>query len=200
MYINTDYNNSISFNARLGANLKQKLLVNEFGGDTKRFEKFERLFRDTFDKKIDTNTVVDISESGRFKISNPIGPKITYSLNILNRKKPLPQRILTECDRVYANAEYRLFQKIISKGVRSGKSLEQMSKLSEKLDDEIRPYYTDLIGTATRILKENPNSKLTELEFMDMINTQMREIIETPEFQQAMSNNNFSAAAKILLG
>ena len=200
MYINTDYNNSTSFNARLGANLRQKLLVNEFGGDTKRLEKFEKLFRDTFDKKIDTNSVVDISEGGRFKISNPIAPKITYTLNILNRKKPLPQRILTECDRVYANAEYRLFQKIISKGVQSGKSIEQISKFSEKLDDEIRPYFMDLIGTATRILKENPNSKLTELEFMDMINTQMREIIETPEFQQAMSNNNFSAAAKILLG
>ena len=200
MYINTNYNNPISFNACLGANLKQKLLVNEFGGDTKRLEKFEKLFRDTFDKKIDTNTVVDISENGRFKMSNPIAPKITYPVKILNRKKSLAQRVLTECDKVYSSVEYRLFQRIISKKVQSGKSLEEISKLSKKLDEHSRLYFMDLIGTASRILKENPNSKLSEFEFSDMITTQMREIIESPEFQKAMSNGNFLAATKVLSG
>lgn len=200
MYINTNYNNSISFNARLGANLKLKLLNNEFGGNVKRLEKFEKLFRETSAKTLDTNTIIDINKSGRFIMSNSVAPKIIYPVKIMDKNKSLAHRIINECDKLYFTTEYRLFQRIISRGVRSGKSLDKVSKLAEKFDDNRRPYFTDLIGTAERILKENPKSKLTETDFMVMINTQIREIVETPEFQQAMAEGNFSGAVKILKG
>lgn len=198
MYINSDYSNSISFNARLGANLRLKLLNDDFGGDVKRLEKFEKLFNDTFEKKIDANTVVDITKGGRFSLSNLIAPKVTVPMNVLYKNKSLAQRMLHECDRVYASVEYRLFKKIISKKYNSGKSLEKISELSKKLDKRARLYFMDLIGTAERILKENPDSKLTELEFLTMSNIQMQEIINSPSFQEAMAKGGFSAAVRVL--
>ena len=195
----TNYNSSISFNARLGAKLKATLLKNDFAGDIMRLEKFEKLFHDTFEKNIDTNTVVNVTTKGRFKLSNLIAPKIAYPVRLYSAKgKPLSQRILNECSKVYANTEYRLFQKIISTRVHEGKPIEQIAKLGEKLDAHRRPYFMDLIGTASRILKENPNSKLSEYDFSDMINIQLREIIETPEFQQAMAKGDFAEGTKIL--
>jgi hypothetical protein len=198
MYINSDYSNSISFNARLGANLRLKLLNDDFGGDVKRLEKFEKLFNDTFEKNIDANTVVDITKGGRFSLSNPIAPKVTVPMNVLYKNKSLAQRMLHECDRVYASVEYRLFKKIISKKYNSGKSLEKISELSKKLDKRARLYFMDLIGTAERILKENPDSKLTELEFLTMSNIQMQEIINSPSFQEAMAKGGFPAAVRVL--
>lgn len=200
MDINKNYNSSINFNARLGANLRLNLLKNEFGGSVKHLEKFEKIFNDTFEKKMDTNTVVEITDKGRFRISNPIAPKITYPIKILYNNKSLGQRLLTECDKVYSTTEYRLFQRIISSKVKTGKSLNKISELSKKLDEHSRLYFNDLIGTASRILKENPNSKLTEAEFSDMITTQIREVVETPEFQEAMSSGKFFDAVKILHG
>lgn len=198
MYISSDYNNSISFNARLGANLKLKLLNNDFGGDVKRLEKFEKLFNDTFEKKLDVNTVIDITGGGRFSISNLVAPGISQAMRFLHKQKPLAQRILTECDRVYASEEHRLFKKIITKKYNSGKSLEKIAKLSEKLDAKSKLHFMDLIETASRILKENPQSKLTEVEFLDMINIQLREIVESPEFQEALAKDGFPAAVRVL--
>ncbi len=198
MYISSDYNNSISFNARLGANLKLKLLNNDFGGDVKRLEKFEKLFNDTFEKKLDTNTVVDITDGERFRISNLAAPGISQAMRFLHKDMPLAQRILTECDKVYASEEHRLFKKIISKKYNSGKSLEKIAKLSEELDARSKLHFMDLIETASRILKEKPQSKLTEVEFLDMINIQLREIVESPEFQEALAKGGFPAAVRVL--
>ena len=198
MYIDSNYNNSISFNARIGANLRLKLLNDEFGGSAKRLEKFERLFHDTFEKHLDENTIIDITDAGRFRLSNLIDPKITYTMRALYKEKPLAQRVLTMCHKIYANEENILFIKIISKKVKSGKSLEEIGKMAEKLDKYKRPYLNDLIETASRILEENPYSKLTEFDFLEMLNIQLQEIINTPEFQKAIANGNFAKAVKIL--
>ena len=82
--------------------------------------------------------------------------------------------------------------------MKSGKTLEEVGIIGKTLDKYKRPYFNDLIETASRILKENPKSKLTEFDFLEMINIQMQEIINTPEFQRAIANGNFAKAAKIL--
>ena len=197
MKIQSDYKDNISFNARLGANLKANLLKNDFGGSVRRLSKFEKLFQDTFEKQLDDNTVIELNKNNRLSISNMIAPKITYPLKLLSHEASLAKRILKECDLVYSNTEYNLFERIISKSVNSGKTMEEVSRFAETLNEYRRPYFTDLIGTAARILKENPDSKLTEYEFSVMINTQIREVVETPEFQNAMSQN-FTDALRML--
>ena len=185
----TDYNNSISFNARLGPNLKTYLLKNEFSNDIPHVEKFERLFSDTFSKYIDTNSYIERKPNGKFEIFNFAFPKIKVPIKISNRKdRTLAQNILNECSVAYGRAEYVLFQRFIASQVRKGKTLETIQKVGESaLDNERKPYFMDLIETAKRILAENPKSKLDELDFSDMINIQLRETVETPEFQELIA-------------
>lgn len=190
---------TVSFNAKLGNNLKNYLLKNDFAGDKKRLAKYEQIFCDTFEKNLDTNTVVEIAGNKRFKLYNLIAPKVTYPVKVYSRSEnPLSKRILTECNKVYSYAEYRLFERIVSKLVNSGKSIDEITELGNKISEERKPYFDDMIKTADRILKENPQSKLTELEMAKMRDIQLRELIESDEFQQAMSKGDLVGAVKVL--
>ncbi len=185
----TDYKNSISFNAKLGPNLKAYLLNNEFNGEPSHIKKFEKLFSDTFAKSIDTNTYIERKSNGKFELYNSAFPKIKVPINLSKRKdKTLAHKLINECSLAYGRAEYLLFERYIASQVAHGKTLEKIQSVGEKALNSIRkPYFLDLIDTAKRILKENPKSKLDELDFSDMINIQMREIIDTPEFQDMIS-------------
>ena len=187
MNIQTDYNNRISFNARLGANLKSKLLKEEFGGDVNRLKNFEMQFQDAVKEALDTNTILERNNNGHFQISNLIAPDITYPIKLFYRDKLLSQRILDQGWLKYLTTECRLFEKIVSKKFNSGKSMDELRELAADLNEIRRPYYTDVIDSAKRILKDNPNSKLTDLEFSEMNTIQLREIVESPEFQKLMS-------------
>ena len=189
-FMNTDYKNQITFTARIGKNLKMHLLNNEFYANPQRVEKFERMFYDTFKKNIDTNTVLEMDSRGKFYLYN-IGLKgVKHSLKIFASGGNIANKILQECSTVFSRAEYVLFQKYISTNVLKGKSLEKIKAVGEtKLNGVRKHHFNDLVGTAQRILKQNPESKLTEYEFSDMITTQIREVVETPEFQRAMSQN-----------
>ena len=179
---------TVSFNAKLGNNLKNYLLKNDFAGDKKRLAKYEQIFCDTFEKNLDTNTVVEMAGNKRFKLYNLIAPKVTYPVKVYSRSEnPLSKRILTECNKVYSYAEYRLFERI-----------DERTELDNKISEERKPYFDDMIKTADRILKENPQSKLTELEMAKMRDIQLRELIESDEFQQAMSKGDLVGAVKVL--
>ena len=189
----TDYNSSITFNARLGKNLKSYLCVSEFDGSMDRTAKFERLFSDTFEKNIDKNTVLEMNKHGGFYLYN-LGLKgVKTSVSISkNKNKTLAQHILSECQSTFARAEYVLFEKYIAAQVAIGKALDKISSVGEtRLDKKRLPYFRDLIGTAERILKENPDSKLSEGDFSDMINIQMLETVNTPEFQAQLAKMGF---------
>ena len=183
----TVYDNSIRFEARLGPNLRQYLLVNEFGGNVSKVEKFERIFDKTFSENMDKNTVIERKPNGKFFLFHPNfnGIKIPLKISI-KEGKTLAQHLLNECSVAYGRAEYVMFQRFIAARVKKGESLDVIDKSSKFLGRKRKPYFTDLIETAKRILAENPKSELDELDFSNMINIQMREIIETPEFQALM--------------
>jgi hypothetical protein len=184
-----DYNSSIAFNAGIGTNLGNYLLKTEFDKDVSRLKKFEKLFEDTFSKNLDTNTVIERKNNGRFELFNSAFPKIKVPIKISQRgDRTLAQKLLSECNVAFARAEYVLFERYIASQSALGKSLDVIQKVGEEaLDINRKPYFTDLIDTARRILQENPKSKLDEGDFSDMINIQLREIIETPEFQKMVA-------------
>lgn len=190
----TDYKNQISFNARIGKNLKMYLCKNEFGGSSVKTEKFEKLFHDTFERNIDTNTVLEMNSRGKFYLYN-LGLKgVKNPIHIFEKDgKTLAQRVLHECSTAYSRAEYVLFQKYISTHVLKGQSLDKIEAVGKaRLDGVREPYFNDLVRTASRILKEKPKSKLTDSDFSNMTNIQLLEEIESPEFQAKLANFGLS--------
>lgn len=191
--IQTDYKNQITFNARIGKNLKAYLCKSEFDGNMEKTEKFEKLFQDTFEAHIDTNTVLEINNRKKFYLYNSGLKGVKNSIKIFERDgKTLAQRILHECSTAYSRAEYVLFEKYISSRVARGNTIAKISSVGKRcLDEERLPYFFDLVGTAERILRENPKSKLSESDFSDMINIQMMETVNSPEFQAQLAKIGF---------
>ena len=188
--LNTDYKNSISFNARLGKNLKVFLTQEEFCQNKEKTKDFERLFHDTFEKFIDNNTVLERNNYGKFYLYN-LGLKgVKVPIKIYEKEgQSLAQRLLNKCYVAYSRAEYVLFQKYISSHILKGQSLEEIKMVGENmLDKKRKPYFLDLIETSSRILRENPNSKLTELDYSNMINIQIQEIVNTATFQKLIKS------------
>ena len=136
-----------------------------------------------------TNTYIERKPNGKFELFNMAFPKIKVPVKISQLKdKTLAKKLLNECNIAYGRAEYVLFERYIASQVARGKSIDAIQKVGEDaLDTNRKPYFMDLIETAKRILTVNPKSKLDELDFSDMINIQLRETIETPEFQEMMS-------------
>ncbi len=184
-----NYNNSISFNARLGSNLKTFLLNNEFNGKIKRVEKFQDEFSDKFVKYLDDNTYIEMKSNGRFELFNPAFPKLKMPVKLsLKDGTNISTRLLNTHYLVYNRAEYLLFQRFISSQVAKGQTLETVKVIGERsLRKERKLYFTDLIEAASRILKVNPKSKLDETDFSIMNDIILRELIENPEIQAILS-------------
>jgi hypothetical protein len=187
-----NYNNSISFNARLGSNLKTFLLNNEFNGNTNQVEKFEKELSDKFVKYLDDNTFIEMKSNGKFEIFNPAFPKLKMPIKLSPKTDTnITARLLNTHYLTYNRAEYILFQRFISSQKAKGKTLETIRDIGEKLlGKERKPYFTDLIEAASRILKENPKSKLNETDFSIMNDKILRELIEDPSFQALWAKSN----------
>ena len=75
--------------------------------------------------------------------------------------------------------ECKLFKQIISKEVKKGKTLEELKAIAETklVAGQRREYFKDFIEYAQRIKAENPESELTEIEFLEMGNRTIRELL-----------------------
>lgn len=178
MEINNNYN--INFGAKLGPNLKTTLLKKEFGGDKSRLKKFEDVFEKTFNEYLEENTVLEMTAKGRFELHNSIFPKFKVPFRLMSHEPGLVQKILKTHPLNYNYNECSLFKKIISKEVKRGVSLEHLNNIvSERFaQSERQEYFFDFTRQAKRILEENPEAELTNLEFSEMSNREIRELLE----------------------
>jgi hypothetical protein len=72
------------------------------------------------------------------------------------------------------------YAEIISKEVKRGVSLDHLENIANEkfAKTERLEYFLDFTHQARRILKENPVSELTDLEFSEMSNRELRELLE----------------------
>jgi hypothetical protein len=86
--------NNLSFQAKLGQNLKTTLLKKEFGGDKSRLKKFEDVFEKTFNECLEENTVLEMTAKGRFELHNSIFPKFKVPFRLMSHETGLMQKIM----------------------------------------------------------------------------------------------------------
>lgn len=175
--INSD---NLSFQAKLGPNLKTTLLKKEFGGDKSRLKKFEDVFEKTFSECLEENTVLEMTAKGRFELHNSIFPKFKVPFRLMSHEPGLVQKILKTHPLNFNYNECSLFRRIISKEVKRGVSLDHLENIANEkfAKTERLEYFLDFTHQARRILKENPVSELTDLEFSEMSNRELRELLE----------------------
>lgn len=174
--------NNISFQARVGKNAL-KVVKNEFDSDMSRVKKFEQLFEDTFAKNLDKGTIVDLDKNNNFVFSHSAFPKIEYKSNEnLTFKKSFANSLLFECPKTLANIENKMFRTIISKGIKSGKTFEEIENNALKifLNEKAKNRFSENIYLAKRIKQQFPKSELRDFEFDYMNNLVMEEEAETP--------------------
>ena len=173
--------NNITFQAKPGANVLN-IAKKEYGYTPERLEKFINLYKDTFIKNIDENTVVDLTADNKYIFSNELFPNIKYLSNVaLEIKEDLLQSFVNECPKILARIEGYMFKDIISKSIFKGSSFENLAKIAEGIKNGGRKKeFLRNLNLAERIKKENPNSKLTPIEFDAMSCKLMQEEAETP--------------------
>ena len=178
MQINNSDN--LSFQARLGNNLRTTLLKKEFGGNKAHLKKFEDTFEKLFDEVLEKDTVLEMTTKGRFELSHPTFPKYKIPFKLMSHEQNLLDKIMKTHPLNYNYNECSLFKKIISKEVKRGVSLEHLNNIvSEKFaQSERQEYFFDFTRQAKRILEENPEAELTNLEFSEMSNREIRELLE----------------------
>lgn len=183
-------NLKIAFNAKFGPNLTAYLAQNDFEKSLTKVKVFEKQFSDKFVEYLDENTILDLNKRNRLEIFNPNFSKIKMPLNI-KLTSDFAKTILKQSQWLYNRAECVLFERIISSQIFKGKTFEQLRNFAQNsLSSPRRDYFEDTIVTAERILKENPSSKLTEYDYSRMRDIQLREFVESPEFQELMSKRN----------
>lgn len=177
MQIN-NYDN-LSFQAKFGPNLKSTLLKNELGGNTHKLAQLEDTFSRNFEEWLEENTVLELRKNGKFEISNPAFPAYKVIFNLVSKAQTLSEKLLNAHYLNFNYNECKLFKQIISKEVKKGKTLEELQSIanSKLTAGQRREYFNDFIGFAKRIKSENPNSELTELEFSQMNDRVMRELL-----------------------
>jgi hypothetical protein len=177
MEINNNYN--INFGAKFGPNLKTTLLKKEFGGDKSRLKKFEDTFQKVVEECLEENTVLEMTPKGRFELSHPAFPKYKIPFRLIAKDVNLLEKILKTHPLNYRYNENTLFKTIISKEVKRGISPDHLSNIAtEKFaPTEAREYFFDFIRHAKRIKAENPQSGLTDLEFSEMSNRELQELL-----------------------
>ena len=178
MEISNNYN--INFGAKFGPNLRATLLKNDFGGSKQKLAEFEDTFSKNFEEWLEENTILELRKGGKFEISNPAFPNHRTIFNLVARAKTLSERLLNAHYLNFNYNECKLFKQIISKEVKKGKTLDELQAIanSKLTAGQRREYFNDFIEFAKRIKEENPNSELTELEFSEMSNRAMRELLE----------------------
>lgn len=179
--INIEVQNNISFKAKLGTKIN-KSLSKEFCYDSRRITKFERLFSDTFEKTLDTDTIVDIDKNKNWILSHIAFPDIKFCYKVAEKiKKTLSQNLIMECPKVLATSERNLFRTIISKRLKKGSNLDKINQMSNKiLTLNSRRRFLEEINVAKRIQCEQPTSALSINEFEYMSNKIANEDLQNP--------------------
>lgn len=173
---NTD---NLSFQAKFGPNLRSTLLKSDFGGSKQKLNELEDTFSKNFEEWIEENTVLELRNNGKFELSNPAFPKHKVIFTLVSRAKTLSEKLLNAHYLNFNYNECKLFKQIISKEVKKGKTLEELKAIAETklVAGQRREYFKDFIEYAQRIKAENPESELTEIEFLEMGNRTIRELL-----------------------
>ena len=173
--------NNISFRAKLGKNVL-KQVSKEFNNDKTKIAKYEKMFDDVFAQNIDKNTVVDINKDMNFVYSNDLFPVVKYqSKSKLLARKDIAKSLINECSREISYSEHNLFKVIVSKSLKSKKDFQPIQQKAEYLSNKrSKKAFNETIAIAKRLLKENPDSELTNSEFSYMSNKMLQEEAETP--------------------
>ncbi len=185
--------NNISFGAKLGNNLMKKI-SKEFDYDQNKINKYSKLFEDTFVSNIDENTVVDVNKSGYFVFSNSKYPQIKYQYkNSKLRAKNIVKVLLNECSKTFSNAENNLYKVVIGYHLRHGKSVQFLENFANSalINSKSKKNFLENLDIAKRIIKENPDSKLSKYDFDYMLNKMMQEEAKTPGTALYDLINNF---------
>ncbi len=160
---------NINFKATLGNNLVQKLQKEEFCNNRQKTQKYQELFEDTFKKNTDDATVFDINRRDEIFLYNSNYPdiRIEYKHRKNLYDKTISKGLLKECSKNVQSKESELFMKIISSQYNAGMTFDDIAtdaknklKNPERLDR-----FCELIDSAKRLKKENPDTKLTPIEF-----------------------------------
>ena len=173
-------NNNLTFCAKFGPNLKTTLLKKEFGGNKTRLEKFEDTFQKIIEDCLEENTILEMNSKGHFELSNPVFPKYKVPFRLMAKDCKLMDKIIKTHPLNYRHNENTLFRKIVAKEVKRGTSLDHLNNIATErfAPTEAREYFFDFIRHAKRIKAENPHAELTDLEFSEMSNREIRELLE----------------------
>lgn len=187
--MNTNYNNTINFNARIGSNLKSHLIKNNFKGDLNKYSEFESAFKNSLLEFVDENTTIEMSDnkSKTLFLFHPAFRGFVSKLKIklkIDADNLLQNTVKWDC----CFAEKNMFRKIFLDYLNKGKTLAQIKGIAESaLDSERRPYFDDYIDSAKRILQKNPKAKITEAELSCDMEENLRMLLSEPEIQTLLA-------------
>lgn len=155
--------NNIVFQATAGSKLL-KHVEKEFNGDKVRTQKFAKLFAAAFEVYTDKNTVIDADKRRNLIFSNSAFPDFKYCYKVKeSNEKSMAHKLLNECSKIIHGGEQFLFRLIISKMFKKYKSFTQLEVTAKKW--EVKDNFFKELSVARRIVKENPDSKLSNIEF-----------------------------------
>ena len=167
--------NNISFQAKPGKELV-KQLNKEFNNNAQKTDKFIKLFEQTYNPITDSATVIDIDKNNNYIFSNTNFPDIKYYTKTgLSSDKPVAVQILNECSKTVINAEIQLYRKIIAKSFQKNKSLAALKFIAGKLQNN---RFAEQIKLTEQILKKNPHSHLSPVEYEQILTENSKEEIQ----------------------
>ena len=174
-------NNNITFRAKPGARIIN-CAKKEFGNNPQKIEKYINLYSNTFSANLDKNTIVDLSKDNKYIFSHENFSGIKYVSNaVLDIKSDMLQSLLQECPKTLARIEDKLFRTIISASIKQGKSIQDLYAAAAKIiNDKSKKHFLDNLNLAELIIKENPNSKLSDWDFDNMNIKLMEKEANTP--------------------
>lgn len=160
----------VSFCAIQSPNIVRRVRK-EFNGNRAKIEQFNQLFNDIFSKTVvDDNTIINIDSKHRIVLSNKNFPNIKRQHKGVDRGgNTYAQTVLRTCTAQMRRAEYKLIRKIVSTLVNSGKSLDEVEEMANLWTNlKSKEFYLNTVELARLIKAENPNSKLTQKDFVEM--------------------------------
>lgn len=188
----TNYTNTpITFNAKFGPELQKTLLKNDFSNRKRKLNGYLNEFNNYCKGLVDTNTFIELDKNNHFTMSHPHFPNIVTKFKLFFHKdKSLSEDLLSTFEYLYNKAENEMFRSYITKQYRKGTSLEKIKEHGKTvLSNDRHSDFEYMIDVASEILKNNPKSKLSEDEFLDVIENRLRIFFRSEEFKNLMSQD-----------
>ena len=183
------FSTSNTFNAKIGPGLL-KQVEHEFNNNKEKVNKFVELFEVVHSDTLDINTVVDVNSANHYTISHLSFPDIFCTLRegIHDSNKPISDKLINECPRVFGWGELLLYQEITRNIVNkmSFDNFEEFVKNNIKTPKNQRKFL-EVIECAKRLLQKDHDAELTDIDFEIMSNTILNEKINMPgtdEYEQ----------------